>query len=188
MTRSGERWRLFVATPVPHERLATLGRATELLRERWPDARYIPPADQHVTLRFLGATPLGLLAPLGEVLGATAARARPEEISLRGFGAFPTAARARVLWAGIDDPAGLLSGLARSLDGALKGLGFEPEERDYTPHLTLVRFRTPVRLGQLPPHDPAPEPFPVSELILYRSHRSSKGVLYEPLSYYPLRG
>ena len=188
MTRSGERWRLFVATPVPYERLAELERETELLRERWPDARWIPPANQHVTLRFLGATPLGLLAPLGEVLGATAARARPEEISLRGFGAFPTAARARVLWAGIDDPAGLLSGLARSLDDALKGLGFEPEERDYTPHLTLARFRSPVRLAELPAHDPALEPFSVTEMILYRSHTSPKGARYEPLAHYPLRG
>lgn len=188
MTRAGERWRLFVATPVPHERLATLGRATEHLRERWPDARWIPAADQHVTLRFLGATPLDLIAPLGEVLQALAATARLEEISLRGFGAFPTAARARVLWAGIDDPAGLLSGLAHSLSDALEGLGFEPEERDYTPHLTLARFRSPVRLGELPSHDPAPEPFPVTEMILYRSHTSSKGARYEPLSYYPLRG
>ena len=188
MTRSGERWRLFVATPVPHERLAELGRATEHLRERWPDACFIPAANQHVTLRFLGTTPPGLIAPLGEVLEATAATARPEEISLSGFGAFPKVACARVLWAGIDDPAGLLSGLARAMGVALEGLGFEPEERDYTPHLTLARFRDPVRLTDLPSNVPAPEPFTVTEIILYRSHTSSKGARYEPLAHYPLRG
>lgn len=188
MTRSGERWRLFIAVPVPHERLAGLGRATEHLRERWPDARWIPAANQHVTIRFLGATPPGLIAPLGEVLEATAANTRQEEILLSGFGAFPKVARARVLWAGIDDPAGLLPGLARSLGDALEGLGFEPEERDYTPHLTLVRFGSPVRLTELPSNDQALEPFPVTEMILYRSHASSKGARYEPLSHYPLRG
>lgn len=188
MTHSGELWRLFVAVPVPHERLAELGRATEHLRKRWPDARWIPAANQHLTLRFLGATPLDLIASLGHVLETLSATARPEEILLRGFGAFPTAARARVLWAGIDDPAGLLSGLARSLDDALERLGFEPEERDYTPHLTLARFRGSVRFAELPSNVPAPEPFPVTEMILYRSHISSKGARYEPLAHYPLRG
>jgi 2'-5' RNA ligase len=188
MTQSSERWSLFVATPVPDDRLAELERATEPLRAQWPEARWIPAANQHVTLKFLGATPVDAIVPVGEVLAGAALDASPGMVALKGFGAFPKPARARVLWAGIDDPAGLLSGLAGSLDGALEPLGFDAETRAYTPHLTLARFRAPVRIAELPEQHPAPEPFPVTEMILYRSHTSPKGARYEALAHYPLGG
>jgi 2'-5' RNA ligase len=66
----------------------------------------------------------------------------PFDVSLAGFGAFPSARRARILWAGVGAGSDRLRALATDLETALVPLGFEPEERSYAPHLTLGRVRS----------------------------------------------
>jgi 2'-5' RNA ligase len=102
----------------------------------------------------------------------------PAPVSLSGLGAFPRPRRARVVWAGIDDPQTLLAALAAELGEALRAVGYEPEDRAYTAHLTLARFKTPspVELPDLP--DP-PGPFTVDRVTLFRSRLSPSGARYE---------
>ena len=65
------------------------------------------------------------------------------------------------------------------------------QQREYTPHLTLARLVPPRRLDEFVPGlvgtDVSSDPFPIEELVLYRSHLSPKGVTYEPLVRAPLR-
>ena len=185
---NAERWRLFVAADVPEHHLAALRAATEELRAKWPTARWIPTENQHVTVRFLGATDIDLVPIVGKALVEVASRAAPGDISIEGAGAFPNLKRASVLWAGIDDPAAVLGGLVADLEGGFAALGFESERRPYVPHLTLARFRAPIRLDDPPLTTPATDPFPVGEVVLYRSHTSSKGARYEELLRAPLHG
>ena len=96
--------------------------------------------------------------------------------------------RARVLWVGLDDPAGLLAALARDLEAALVPLGFEAEPRAFTPHLTLARFKPPASVAGVLSDEPrvtAPS-FEVGHLALYRSHLHPKGARYEVLATIPL--
>src|SRR5690606_2755771 len=58
-----------------------------------------------------------------------------------GLGAFPRMARAQVLWLGIDD-GGATGAIVECLDATLEPLGFAPEQRGFTPHVTLGRART----------------------------------------------
>lgn len=173
--------RLFLAAPVPPDQLEWLGRETAALRERWPSARWAPPGNQHVTLKFLGSTPPDRLDAVITASRSAAAAQQPAWLRLAALGVFPHLRRARVLWAGLEDPARTLTRLAADLDAALEPLGYRSEARPYKPHLTLARFRTPVRIEDLPPLPGPPEAFPLQAIGLWRSHLSPRGARYELL-------
>jgi RNA 2',3'-cyclic 3'-phosphodiesterase len=182
--------RLFVAVSVPPRLLEALAAVTEELHGTLPGGRWSPPENQHVTLKFLGSTPADQVEEIAAAIGLVAASHEPASLRLSGLGTFPSRRRARVLWAGLEDGAGLLVSLAAALDDALTPLGFEPEKREFTPHLTLARWRTaiPLResLRELPPT--ATEAFRVEAVELFRSHLSSRGARYELLMSWPLAG
>ncbi|MDQ4095262.1 MAG: RNA 2',3'-cyclic phosphodiesterase [Actinomycetota bacterium] len=188
MSSSG-RLRLFVAASVPAPLLAELARATVGLRERWPSARWTPPENQHVTLKFLGWVDEGLTPALHEVVATTAAEHDPAKVSLAGLGVFPGPTAARVLWAGLDDPKGLLRSLANDLDERLEPLGFESEQRPFRAHVTLARFKERVRADGLPGLDLGENAvFGVQAIELFRSHLSPRGPRYEVVRSFPLGG
>jgi RNA 2',3'-cyclic 3'-phosphodiesterase len=184
----GERLRLFVAVDVPGDLLAQVEGLTAGVRKRLPGARWTPPANQHVTLKFLGATAEDDLLDVKRVCAGVAGGYSSAMINLSGLGAFPNARRARILWMGINDPEGLLGRLASGLDEGLHALGFAPEERAYTPHLTLARLKSPAPVGDLATALPEVdcEPFEIDHLSLYRSHLSPRGAVYELLEKFAL--
>ncbi|HEV2756715.1 MAG TPA: RNA 2',3'-cyclic phosphodiesterase [Actinomycetota bacterium] len=176
---TGEKLRLFTAVVVPEPQLTWLDEAVAELRPL-PGARWAPVENQHVTLNFLGWVPAEDLERVVERVDAVAPLHRASNAALGGLGAFPRERRARVLWAGIDDPTGLLAGLAADLGDELRAVGYEPEERAYTPHLTLARFKTPRSLtGLLPALPPPPGTFPIDRVTLFRSRLSPSGSRYE---------
>ncbi|MFB3737542.1 MAG: RNA 2',3'-cyclic phosphodiesterase [Candidatus Velamenicoccus archaeovorus] len=177
--------RLFVAVDVPDEVRTLIGDALAPLRERYPRARWVPLQNQHVTLKFLGRTWPRLLDLVRRRVGSVAGRSAPFAARVEGMGAFPSARRARVLWAGLDDPAGAMASLAAGLDEALAS-EFEPERRAFTPHLTVARFDPPVAVEEVP--ELASAPFEVDRLVLYRSRLQRPAPVYEVLEAFPLGG
>lgn len=181
--------RLFVAVNLSEEAAAAVERAVDPWRERLPRGRWVPRENWHVTLKFLGGTYPRLRAWVGEGVGEVAAGATPFELRVAGLGVFPGPSRARVLWAGLDDPEGRLAATGARLDGRL-AREFRAEKRAYTPHLTVARFNPPVPMRE---HADAleatrieAEPFEVDRLVLYRSHLSPRGARYEPLAEFVL--
>jgi RNA 2',3'-cyclic 3'-phosphodiesterase len=180
--------RLFVAASLPREELVRVDAATRDLRDRLIGARWAPVENQHVTLKFLGRTEPGMRTEVERAIqGVTAAHA-PASLSVAGLGVFPSPRPARVLWAGLRDEAGLLTSLAGDLATAFEALGYEPEKRAFSPHLTLARFRQPVPIeaGLLDLDEGAR--FMVTKIELYRSHLSPKGAQYEVMASFELTG
>lgn len=174
-----DKLRLFTAVRVPREQLEWLDGAAGDLKTV-PGARWTDVANQHVTLNFLGWIEAGRLDDVTTAVDETAASHAPAAVSLTGLGAFPKVRRARVLWAGISDPEGLLPALAEDLGKRLRRIGYEPEDRGYTAHLTLARFKTPRSLEGLLPELPAPPgAFTVARITLFRSRLSPAGARYE---------
>lgn len=181
-----DKLRLFVAVDVPLEHRDWLQRETSAWRETLPGARWPEVRNQHLTLKFLGWTEAGLLDEVRRACETVAGHRRAAPIRLSSPGAFPTPRRARVLWVGVDDPAGLLASLAADLDRALEPLGFPTEKRSFTPHLTLARLKVPTRI-ELPDLDPASlGEFKVDSLVLWRSHLGRGGAEYERVGEWPL--
>ncbi|HEX2049736.1 MAG TPA: RNA 2',3'-cyclic phosphodiesterase [Actinomycetota bacterium] len=182
------RVRLFAAVRVPDEHQRVVDEAVAPLRARVAGARWTPPESRHVTVKFVGYLDAGLVDDALAAVASCARRQGASDVRLSELGAFPGPRRARVLWAGLDDPDSLLARLAADLDDAFEPLGVEPERRAFTPHLTLARFREPARLdGMLPvlPRAGLP-PFRVADVELFRSHLSPRGARYESLARVPL--
>jgi RNA 2',3'-cyclic 3'-phosphodiesterase len=104
-----------------------------------------------VTLAFLGDVDEAKLAPLAVRLERAAGRHRSQLVTVTGAGAFPSAAKARVLWAGIHGDRSALGALAWSVAAGARRAGApSPDERKgYHPHLTLARTRAPADVGPL---------------------------------------
>jgi 2'-5' RNA ligase len=178
--------RLFVAVDIPGLVKDGLLEAISPFRDRIPGTRWTQPSSWHVTLKFLGWVWPRLEDHLREAVALAAASAGPAfEAQLTEVGVFPSAARARVVWAGLsEEPAGRFAEIVKVLDDSLIE-DFEPEQRAFTPHLTLARLAPPRRLDEFAPGlvgtEVSSESFPVRELVLYRSHLSPRGARYEPL-------
>jgi 2'-5' RNA ligase len=62
-------------------------------------------------------------------------------LDLSGMGAFPNIKSPRVLWVGIEN-SDTLKALQEDIERSLVSEGFEKEDKPFTAHLTLGRFRS----------------------------------------------
>jgi RNA 2',3'-cyclic 3'-phosphodiesterase len=185
-SREGARaLRLFVAVDVPNDVRRAVASAVGRLREVHPRARWVPIENQHVTLKFLGATSPSLIGAVTDAIEEIAVTSATFAARVEGLGAFPNERRAHVLWAGLDDADGRMVELAGALDDGLRR-DFPLQTRAFTPHLTVARFEPPVALGALPAV--ASEPFAVDRVVLFRSHLGRPAPVYEPIATFPLGG
>ena len=184
---AGRPLRLFVAAPVPERHLQWVAEQVSSLYSRLPEARWTDASTQHLTLKFLGSTPPDKLDDITAALATVAAGRSAAPVSLTATGAFPNKRRARVFWMGLDDPSGLLEGLAADLDRGLRPLGYTPEKRAFTPHLTLARFKSPAVVPEEASIEArALPPFDIDRLILWRSRLHPAGARYEEVEAFDL--
>jgi RNA 2',3'-cyclic 3'-phosphodiesterase len=182
-----DRLRAFFAVALSDEARACAERAIEVLRPVVPsEVRWVPAESQHLTLKFLGEIGEERVDALVARASAKLLSVAPFELALAGFGAFPSAREARVLWLGVARGAGLLAKLARKLDGASKVAGAERERRPFSAHLTLGRLREPARVEIERLAAPAAPPWIVSEVVLYESRLAPDGARYVPLAHLAL--
>jgi len=178
--------RAFIAIDLPEEIHVALSRQQAEFRAVSPDARWT--RGIHLTLKFLGEIPDDKARAVTEALLACAAIPR-FSVEVRGFGFFPDSRRPKVFWAAVKAPPDLLR-LAEEVEGAMEKLGFGREQRAYSPHLTLARFKIPKpqpalkalveqlsekNLGQ----------FEVSEFFLFESRLNPHGAEYRKVARFP---
>jgi 2'-5' RNA ligase len=184
----GPHQRLFVGVEVSPAAEQVVAEAIRPWREAFPDARWVPSENWHVTLKFLGWTPARSVPWVEGAVGRVVRAHRPVSASVRGLGAFPSTRRARVLWAGVDDPADGFGALAVDLETALVE-EFRAELRRFHPHLTVARSEPPLRLPEAYADTPlASEPFIADRVILFRSHLKGGVTKYESLRTFALGG
>jgi len=175
--------RVFVAVfPPPGVQEALVAAARALPTDAF---RLTAPERVHLTLKFLGEVPPEDLPRLDSALGRAARQAEPFDAAISGFGAFPSATRARILWAGIGQGAEAFRALSRAVEDLLEPEGFAREDKPFVPHLTLGRARRPVRLAPVGADIPDLG-FSVGVLDLVESRQGGSGVAYLVLARHPL--
>ncbi len=132
--------RSFIALEIPVEIQSAIAHSTASLKKTLPKplVRWVAQENVHLTLKFLGDVSPANLEQLAETLKMEAASQEMFSMSIGGLGAYPTARRARVIWIGLDAPPALAT-LQRSLEASAAQLGYTPEERPFSPHLTIGR-------------------------------------------------
>lgn len=183
--------RLFFSVDLPPE----LTPAVEALQAEFSEAeglRFTDPSQAHVTMKFLGE--------VGEhrvdELQAAAAEAiadvdvGPFEATVGGLGVFPSPDYISVVWTGFRDGSEELARIHEALEAATVELGFEPEEHEFTPHVTIARMddargKDLVR-RKLREADPTIGTFDVEDVRLTESTLTGDGPEYETVARIPL--
>jgi len=181
-----ETYRLFIAVEVSPEVRAELTTVQQLLRQAGAAVRWVAPDAMHLTLHFLGETPVALIPQLEAALGAALAGQATFGLQLDGAGAFPNLRRPNVIWAGIGGAVRELALVHAALGGALESLGLPRETRPFRAHLTLGRVRretTPAQLERLGAAirslaPLAPVAWTVERAVLFRSELRPSGPVY----------
>jgi 2'-5' RNA ligase len=133
--------RSFIAFDIDNpEVLKRLGEAQDILAKTGADLSLVKPQNIHITLRFLGDITLGMVEKIdNEMQGIVF---RPFDVEIKGIGAFPNVKYARVVWAGIQQGAEELRAIFDQLEPRLRQLGFAPDSKGFSPHLTIARVRS----------------------------------------------
>ncbi|HEU0014290.1 MAG TPA: RNA 2',3'-cyclic phosphodiesterase [Longimicrobium sp.] len=149
--------------------------------------RAVPMANWHLTLRFLGRTTAQQAAG---VRAATEAADLGSAFTMRfgGLGAFPRPRRASVLWMAVAEGVDRLRALAALAEEAARAAGFAPEDRPYTPHLTLSRLNPPRDVTDHVARTPSADvESRVDGVVLFRSRLGGGPARYEVVDRWGLR-
>jgi RNA 2',3'-cyclic 3'-phosphodiesterase len=165
--------RLFVGLAPSAAALDDLDAACAPFRPGRTDLRWTSRELWHITLAFLGEVSEDRLPRLLPRLERAAGRHPAFGLSLAGAGAFPSAARANVLWSGLAGDRKGLGELALSVSAGARRAGTPPPDagRQYRPHVTLARCRVPADVtavtGKLAGYQGPP--WTAAEICLIRS-------------------
>jgi 2'-5' RNA ligase len=133
--------RAFIAVEIPFEIRDAISRTTAPLQKGiGSTVRWVPAENMHLTLKFLGDVSPSNLEMLSQMLRAEAEMFNCFDLRLSGLGSFPNLKRPRVIFIGIQAPP-TLEALQRGIESAARRLGYESEERGFSPHLTIGRVR-----------------------------------------------
>ncbi len=151
-----EQVRSFIAIELPEELKAELTRLQVGLKSGKPTGvKWVDPYSIHLTLKFLGSVAVDRLGGITTAMEAAAQGISPFHLEVRELGVFPNLRRVQVAWVGMSGEVDKLARLQQRIESNLARLGFTPESRPFTPHLTLARLRNGTsrderqRFGQL---------------------------------------
>jgi 2'-5' RNA ligase len=136
-------WRTFIAVELDEEVKGALQGLQDRLREQVSprSVRWVRVEGIHLTLKFLGDTPVGRIDEIQAALAQAATEARPFSFTVGGLGCFPNTRQPRVVWVGLQEVTGTLARLRDSVEAHVAPLGFPTERRPFSPHLTLGRVQ-----------------------------------------------
>jgi RNA 2',3'-cyclic 3'-phosphodiesterase len=177
--------RLFVALALPDP----VRSALVALKQTLPGVTWTPPAQLHVTLRFLGNVAVDRIEPLAERFAAVCVE--PFLLPVEGLGAFPPKRPPHVVWAGVGSGHPRLHQLRQRLDDTVLAAGLDADLRTFHPHVTLARCAddAAAAVGHwLHVHrEFAAPPFRVESFELYASDLHPDGAVHTLRRSFPLR-
>jgi 2'-5' RNA ligase len=134
--------RSFIAIHLPADVRAELTSLEDKLKaRRHPFVKWVDPESMHLTLKFLGDVAVDSIPEIVRAMPRVAQMHSPFKLQVSGTGAFPNWQRPQVVWVGVMGELDRLNGLQKDLESALSPLGFPPESRSFSAHLTLGRLR-----------------------------------------------
>jgi 2'-5' RNA ligase len=180
-----ERIRSFIAVDLDETSLVSkLIEAQRSLCNCGADLKLVEPQNIHATVRFLGETPAATVELVKEQMNAI--KFGPFEAEIVGLGAFPSLSRINVVWVGMRKGHEEITRVFEQLEPKLRQIGFAPDRKGFSPHVTIARVRTGRNRGELAKlleemRDASFGSIHVEELRLKRSVLTPKGPVYSTI-------
>jgi 2'-5' RNA ligase len=191
-----EQIRSFIAIELPDELKLELTQLEDQLKpNRQPWVKWVSPEGIHITLKFLGDIAVEMTGAITKAIEEAVQGISPFHLEVKGLGVFPNLKRVQVAWVGISGEVDKLSQLQKRIETTLTPLGFAPESRPFTPHLTVARLRDQAslderqRFGQLIANTKFETAYTieVDAISLMRSQLTREGAIYSLISLVELK-
>lgn len=179
--------RTFIALKLPDHVIKKLAGLQKELKGRDLRVKWSRPENIHLTLKFLGDIHPDDAASVCELVSGSAVSFTPISLCARGVGVFPNIRQARVLWTGISGQTDQLAKLQNAIDSGLTSLGFDADQRRFTGHLTLGRFKgrqnTDTLIDMMKTYgEMTTDEFTADTVYVIKSHLKPSGPIYTDLS------
>jgi 2'-5' RNA ligase len=183
--------RAFIAINLDPQVVEEIAKVQAVLKNVGGDVRWARPEGFHLTLKFLGDIQNNQVSAILAALQNVLKGQNPLSVVAQSLGAFPHIKRPRVLWVGLQGEG--LKELNNKIEQELIFLDFPPEDRDFSPHITLGRVRSLKGWEKVLPvmQEKQAERFGesrVDEVVLYRSELKPDGAVYTALGKVSLVG
>ncbi|MDF1548760.1 MAG: RNA 2',3'-cyclic phosphodiesterase [Bacteroidales bacterium] len=147
--------------------------------------KWVSAENFHITLKFLGEIETSLIPEIKKSVQTVANQTRKFKIQLKGLGQFKKNRSTKVIWLGLSNFE-KINNLAENVMLEMIGLGFEPENRPYSAHLTIGRVKyvdDEIKLTEMIENfkDEMFQLSDIESITLYESISSLKGLVYIPL-------
>ena len=184
--------RSFIAIEIPQPLKSRMEEIQRELRRTDADVKWVRPEAIHLTLKFLGSIRQEDVERISQALTPIVADGESFEVRVQGMGCFPNPRNPRVVWLGVDRGREALAFLQRAIEKRMAELSFPPEDRPFSPHLTMGRVRSPrgkAGLSQAIEKHKGVEIgiFQAREVILFRSELRPSGAVYTKLREFPFQ-
>lgn len=187
--------RAFIALELPAEiqqPLAAQCAQLKTMMEGMP-LRWVPVENIHLTLKFLGDVSETSVNTIADIMNSSCSHYAPVEIGVGGLGVFPDMRRPRVIWVDVEAPEELAQ-LQQRVEADMQRLGYPPEEREFSPHLTLARVQRKAKRRDLAEISTCLQAQKlgflaaavIDEVALIKSELKPNGAVYTKLSSAPL--
>ncbi|WP_411345520.1 RNA 2',3'-cyclic phosphodiesterase [Paenibacillus sp. WLX1005] len=186
MTERGQE-RVFAAIPLTGEAQRVLAEWSREMQTRYPFRKWTWHEDLHITLQFFGDVDIAQLPKLHEALAAATQQVEPFMLKLGKPDTFGVPERPRVWWIQMQGALDTLRQLQQHVQQECEHLGFKPEQRAYTPHITIARkYADSTPFVPLPSAQyPSSAQWVADEIVLYHT-RLGQIPMYEPAMRFPL--
>ena len=187
--------RAFIAIELPGQIKAALSQLQDNLKKsKSASVKWVNPESIHLTLKFLGNVDEAEIPAIKKALSEAVTGVTPFSLELGEPDAFPSCQAPNVVWVGVGGEIEPLRTLHNDIDRVITPLGFPPEKRAFSPHLTLGRVRDESlpgekrRLGENVAAIKTGEKisFKVESVNLMRSILAREGAIYSCLASFAL--
>ena len=176
--------RSFLAFELPPDIKKEVAKIADEVKKSGLAAGWVKPGNIHLTVIFMGDVEEKNISAIISSIDNVVNKYEPFDIALGGIGIFPGIKKPRVLWLGLNGEIERLGSLRDELQKTLEAYGIKQEKRTFRPHLTLGRFRKPLR-DRAPLkkvieayNDISGPPGKLNDLILFKSELKPGGSVY----------
>ena len=141
--------RLFWAVNLPADIKTNLASLRSLMQGVPADVKWVEQRNLHLTVKFIGEMERGKINDIVQAVKLAVADSGPFSLELHGTGFFPHSRQPRVIWVGVRGEVDKFRRLHQMVEKSLIPLGFPPENKCFSPHLTMGRVRSPKGVGDL---------------------------------------